>query len=182
MAYQLDPDLEYFLGITLPKPEATELAQLRQRLENRVNLSSPPHITLKRPFTYHFAKPLTEQLEKWSRQQVPFTAILKKVGSFSHKKDATVVLLPEKGQPFRRLEQSLSQTIRFLPDQENFTPHLTIANRITHDQLPQVKQQIRSLKLEVKFVIDNLTLFTHHRFQPWEINAVYRFQQPVTKH
>lgn len=175
MTYTLDPDLEYFLGISFPKKETILLTEIRQLLENSQNLSSPPHITVKRPFIYHFEKPLLEQLAKWAKRQLPFPTTFEKVGSFQHRKYGTVFLSPERAESFRLLEQDLSQAIRFLPHETNYAPHLTLANKISHEELEAVKQKSRALKLSLKFVVENITLFEHQRFQPWEVKQVFRF-------
>ncbi|HYD35187.1 MAG TPA: 2'-5' RNA ligase family protein [Vitreimonas sp.] len=175
MAYALDPDLEYFLGCGLPPQETAVITAIRQQLENRSILSSPPHITIKRPFRYHFEKPLSEQLEKWAKRQRPFTVDFEKIGSFKHHKYGTVFLAPERAKPFRELEQDLTQSIRFLPLETNYTPHLTIANRLDLNTVDAVKQQVRALKLSLQIEINSLTLFQHHRFEPWQIKNVFKF-------
>jgi 2'-5' RNA ligase len=177
MSYNIDPELEYFLGISLTKEETTLLTKIRQQLEDRDHLSSPPHITVKPPFMYHFEKPLLEQLSKWAKRQKTFPVEFKKIGSFKHPKYDTVFLAPERARLLRKVEQDLTQSIRFLSKAENYTPHLTIANKIAHESLEDVKQKIRSLDLSFEIVIDNITLFEHQRSKPWKIKEIFYFSR-----
>jgi 2'-5' RNA ligase len=175
MSYDLDPDLEYFLGITLPEKESTFLAQLRNEIEGRNQLSSPPHITVKPPFMYHFEKPLMEQLEKWAKKQRVFSTMFKKMATFKHKNYATLFLAPQRARSFRELEQNLSESIKFLSEKDNYTPHLTIANRIHYQYLNDVKEKVRVLDLSIKTDINNVTLFEHQKLKPWKIKKVFYF-------
>src|SRR5688500_8938673 len=158
MAYNLDPNLEYFIGIGLPKKETEFFTQLRLQLEGKNHVSSPPHITLKPPFVYHFEKPLTEQLEKWAKRQTSFTATFKKIGSFTQKKNSTLFLSPERGKEFHQLEYDLSDRIRFIPKESNYIPHLTLANRIEHEKIKPLKQIVRDLDLVLQLQVNQITL------------------------
>lgn len=175
MAYNLDPNLEYFIGVGLPKQETEFFTQLRLQLEGKDRVSSPPHITLKPPFIYHFEKPLTEQLEKWAKKQQPFTATFKKIGSFKQKKYSTLFLSPERGKEFHYLEHDLSDRIRFLPKESNYVPHLTLANRIDHEKIAHIKDIVRDMELVFQMQVDSITLYHHQRTQPWEVHSVYQF-------
>lgn len=175
MAYTLDPELEYFIGVGLPKKETQFFTELRLRLEGNDHVSSPPHITLKPPFTYHFEKPLTEQLAKWAKKQQPFTATFKKIGSFKQKKYSTLFLSPERGEEFRDLENNLSDLIRFIPKEVNYVPHLTLANRLDHGKIGALKQLVRDLDLVLQLHVDQITLYRHRRFEPWAVHSVYPF-------
>ncbi len=175
MTRNYDPDLEYFIGVSLPKKERLFIAKLRKKFENRDVLSSPPHITIKPPFMYHFEKPLLEQLEKWTKQINSFTTTFYKVGSFHQKKYSTVFLAPNNNHQFIQLNHFLSDNIKYLPKNQNYVPHLTLANRIEKDSVSIIKRQIRNLDLKITIKVNSITLFQHQKYHPWKEKQSFPF-------
>lgn len=171
----VNSEIEYFIGLGLPRQESDLLAKIRRELEGRAVLSSPPHVTIKPPFVYHFARALDQQLASFAKDQQGFEVRFEKVASFAHRKYGTVYLAPEKGEDLRKLEQDLSKRIKYLPEQSQFIPHLTVANRIDLDRLEEVKKQVRSLGLKLKLKVNNLTLYEHERFGAWRVKKVYEW-------
>lgn len=158
---------QYFIGIGLPKKENAFFSQLKLEFSGVEQLSSPPHITLKPPFFHQNENYLIEKLTAFAKTQDLFEVKLTKVGSFIHRKNATVYLAPEKTFELKKLERALSAAFPWLPPEANFVPHLTLAQRIQHEQVAIVKRQLRDLKLEIALLVKGITLYKKVKTINW---------------
>lgn len=159
---------EYFLGVGFPPEENEFFTELKAMFHPEGIVTSPPHITLKPPFYWQDMPGLIARLDKWAKKQDPFEVTLAPVGSFRQRKYGTVFLVPEKGEDLKRLERSISQAIPPLKDQDNFIPHLTVGNRVPLDELQEMKQKVREMRVSLETTVKSVVLFRHYRREPWE--------------
>ena len=163
------------MGVGLPEKENEIISHLKSELEGKEELSSPPHITLKKPFFVRNESYLLQKLTKWSSEQNPFKVSFKQVATFRHSRQGTVILLPNKGEDFKRLERGLSEEIPILPVDSNYTPHLTMANRLPLEEVDLVKQKVREWKLELDLKVESVTLYKRFPPEVWREYRTFRF-------
>lgn len=115
----------------LEKATAIKLL-IRDEFGIKYALKSPPHVTLKMPFSYNEAKEsfLEEKLSVFLRTQRPFEVKIKGVGTFGKR---VIFLGIEKSSELVQLQSSLTtfckkelHLVAELSD-SNYHPHLTIA-------------------------------------------------------
>lgn len=166
----------YFIAIGLDEPERSFFTEIKRRYHPHHHLSSPPHITLKPPFKMPNKSYLLEKLQKVANHETSFTLKMDMIGSFHQPKYATVFLEPQKTKKLKQLERHLSSEIAFLPNVSNFYPHLTLAQRVEHDDLQEVKSQLRALNLKLKLKVDSLELYTQDEAtKQWELEQSFSF-------
>lgn len=148
---------KYFLAL-LPPPEIlTRVTDIKLRLREEFGLKyalkSPPHITLKMPFSYNEANErlLVERLEGFMEGREPFTVRIAGADSFGNR---VVFLGVEKSQPLLQLQHDLKVFCKrelHLVDElsdRNFHPHMTVAFR---DLKPRQFTEVRGLVTEIAF-------------------------------
>jgi 2'-5' RNA ligase len=165
----------YFLGIAIPEPENALLAEVRRRYHPEHRLTSPPHITLKPPFQMPNRRYLQEKLAKVARYTDPFSVSFELIGSWRQPKYGTVFLEARQSEKLKQLERSLSANIAFLPANPNFHPHLTLAQRVPHEQLMNTKKELRALGLALTVSVSAITLFQQNDSGWWEIDQQFPF-------
>lgn len=168
-------NLRYFLGIGVPEPENSFLTELKELYHPENRLSSPPHITLKPPFLMPNRSYMLEKLAKIARYKRPFELVLEKVGSFTQPKYGTVFLEPKSGEELKVLESMLTREIHYLPKNRNFHPHLTLAQKVQHDNLAQVKSELRDLNLKLKLLVNSVVLYQQSESGQWEVDREFPF-------
>lgn len=161
----------YFIGIGLPSPWQENLDKIKRSYHPQHRLTSPAHITLKPPFWYpdNNTQSLTAQLTKWGAHRRPFEVKLEHVGSFKKRDYAVVFLHPRKGAKLKRLDYTLDEEVSFLPENDQFVPHLTLAQRVRKEKLGEVKKEIKRLNLKLKFKVDKITLFILEKGESWRV-------------
>ncbi len=152
-------DFRYFIGISLPPKSEMVFNQVKKSFHPNHRLTSPAHITLISPFYWTNQTLLLGQLAKSAQQFDPFTVNFEKVASFKQLKYGTVYLAPDKVENFKRLALTLQETILRHQERGEFIPHLTLAQKVIHQDLDRVKRQIRNMNLSLKLKVDKLTLF-----------------------
>lgn len=167
---------EYFLGLSLPEPENTFFASLKQEFQNGKPLSSPPHVTLMPPFEFPNFQRLDGLVARFARHQKPFTSTLDLVGTFRQKRHGTVFLAPKKGEPFKTLVNGLNDFLIELEPVENFHPHLTVGHRVPLEELETKKDHLRAMNLKLKWHITSLTLYRRIPGEHWEVFKTYAFE------
>ncbi len=168
---------EYFIGISLPIQESRFVLQLKQYLSAGRHLNlTPAHITLWPPFLSNNQVLLIAGLTKWSQKQKSFKSVFEKIAVFKQTKYVTLVLEPNKSEPFKLLKISLGQTFPRLPDFSNFRPHLTLINHIDYQKLDQVKSQVRALQIKLKLKVKALTLYRRQPPGRWQEYQSFPFK------
>lgn len=168
-------NIRYFLGISIPEPENTFFMELKQQYHPDHHLTSPPHITLKPPFLMPNKNYLLEKLAKITRYTQPFALVFENIGSFKQLKYGTVFLEPKSGEELKQLESVLGKEILYLPKTRNFHPHLTLAQKVPHENLTQVKSELRALNLKLKLPVESLMLYQQAESGQWLPEREFRF-------
>lgn len=157
----------YFIGIGLPSKEDRLFSALKASYSRVETLSSPPHITLKPPFFHRNESYIIEKLTSCCAQVEEFEINVSLVGSFAHKRNSTLFLAPTKTSDLKKLERQISTAFSFLPPDPDFHPHLTIGQRVPHQEVQQLKAQLRAQALKLKLRVETVTLFRKKGNQPW---------------
>ncbi|WP_160111260.1 RNA 2',3'-cyclic phosphodiesterase [Algoriphagus boritolerans] len=127
---------KYFLAL-LPPPEILEMAQdikmlIRDQFGIKYALKSPPHITLKMPFSYNEAKEsiLEEKLARFLEAQKPFEVKIAGVGTFGNRviflgieKSTELMAMQSSVKTFCKRELNLVDEL----SDRNYHPHLTVS-------------------------------------------------------
>ncbi len=160
----------YFIGIGLPSPWQENLNKIKRSYHPQHRMTSPAHITLKPPFWYpdNNTQSLTAQLAKWSARRRLFEVKLEYVGSFEKRDYGVVFVHPRKGGKLKRLDYTLDEEVRFLPENKQFVPHLTLAQRVRKAKLGEVKREIRKLNLKLEFEVNKITLYILKKGESWK--------------
>lgn len=160
----------YFIGVGLPSPWQENLNKIKRSYHPQHRLTSPAHITLKRPFWIpnNNTQRLTAQLAKWGRKRRPFGVTLEKIGSFKKRDYAVVFLHPDKGRHLKKLDYTLDEAVDFLPENKQFIPHLTLAQRVRKKKLRKVKRQLRELDLKIEFEVSKIQVYKLDPGGSWE--------------
>ncbi len=164
----------YFIGIGLPPKAESIFNHVKRTFHPQHRLTSPAHITLVPPFYWTNHQLLVSQLTKLASQFQSFTAKFTRIASFKQLKYGTVFLAPNQVAPFKHLALTLQQAILGQAYRGEFKPHLTLAQKVPHDQLTSVKQQIREMNLSLKLKVDRLTLFSFND-QVWVKHQTFPF-------
>ncbi len=149
----------YFIGLSLPPKAEAVFNQIKQTFHPNHRLTSPSHITLVSPFNWSNPVTLQGQLQKMAHTFSPFWASFQKIGSFRQLKYGTVFLQPNRQAPFKSLARSL-QSI-FNPEDlgKNYFAHLTLAQKVPHEDLDKIKHQLRQMNLKLDLKVRKITLF-----------------------
>ncbi len=159
---------KYFLAL-VPPAEILEKAQeiklrLREEFGIKYALKSPPHITLKMPFSYNEAKEalLLERLGEHLGAQEPFRIKLAGVGTFGSR---VIFLSVGESEPLLRLQRQLrvfcKQTLHLTDElsDRNYHPHMTLAFKdLKPGHFSEVLDRVRNQAFEAEYSAGNLVL------------------------
>lgn len=160
-----EENFKYFIGIGLPDKETKLFAFIKQSFHPQGKLTSPPHVTLMRPFPFPNEVILMERLNGWARAIDSFEIDFNIVDNFHQPNYSTIFLAPEEDGKLQRMMRSLEQ--KFHWPEQNFTPHLTIAQRIPLNKIDETKEKIKMMKLELKLKIDKITIYRIENGSSW---------------
>lgn len=151
---------KYFLAL-IPPPELLEKAheikeQIRDQFGIKYALKSPPHITLKMPFSFNEAKEelLITKLGEHLKDQKSFPVKIGGVGTFGNR---VIYLSIEKSAILEQIQQKLKlfckQDLHLVDElsDRNFHPHLTVAFK---DLKPVHFTEVLTLVKELSFVAE----------------------------
>lgn len=159
---------KYFLAL-IPEEEILKKANdikeaLREKFGVKYALKSPPHITLKMPFSYNEAKEdqLVQRIGGFLKEQLPISVNVTGVGTFGNR---VVFLDIEKSLSLDELQRGLKafcKTELHLTDElsdRNFHPHLTVAFKdLKPAHFPAILQEVRSRSFRGEFIASQLVL------------------------
>lgn len=157
----------YFIGIGLPPKEDRFFSALKANYSKVEELSSPPHITIKPPFFHRNESYIVEKLTACCSQVEAFDVKISLVGSFAHQRNTTVFLAPQKTSDLKKLERQISKAFSFLPPDPDYHPHLTIGQRVPHEEVQTVKAQLRAQEISLTLAVRSVTLFRKAQQQAW---------------
>lgn len=176
---------KYFLAL-VPTPEILEKAHaikllIRDHFGIRYTLRSPPHITLKMPFSYNEAKEtlLKKKLGDFLIAQKPVTIKIGGVGTFGKR---VIYLGIEKSPELTALQSSLKNFCKKelnLVDElsdRNYHPHLTVAFKdLKVRQFDDVLDLIKAQSFHAEFNAVDLTLLKRVD-QKWILHEKLSFE------
>lgn len=175
---------KYFLAL-VPPQEILEKAHeikllIRDQFGFKYALKSPPHVTLKMPFSYNEAKEtlLKKKLEELLSNQKPVSVQIGGVGTFGKRVIYSGI---EKSSDLAQLQISIKNFCKSelnLVDElsdRNYHPHLTLAFKdLKVGQFDEVLDLVRNQNFHAEFKASNLVLLKRVD-QKWIINETIYF-------
>lgn len=158
------PGPVYAYGVViLPPPDLyRELLALRQR-HPLLRSIVPPHITIKSPFLFRQSgAAVMERLEATCERWEPFEVQLGGLGVFRHS-----ILYVRVGESadltnlHLDLVEALDGYVETLSDRYDgpqFTPHLTLAERLEPEDLAEARRVLAGVRLNRRFPVDRIHL------------------------
>lgn len=175
----------YAVALTMTGKARTELAALRDRFGTSMNYSIEPHVTVKSPFTLTVDINVVEaRLEEVARQTKPFWVVFDGVRYWEGANNVAYVAVRDR-TPVFNLHVAIAQALRALAegdttyDLANFTPHMTIGERIPDSALPAVKAELATFRPRYRLKMSSFTLFAAEpnlTQETWKSARVFRFQ------
>jgi 2'-5' RNA ligase len=159
---------KYFLAIVPPEPALSKYNEIKEEIRRqfavKYALKSPPHITLKMPFSYNESKEafLLTKLSEFLEGQKYFPFHISGIGNFGQR------VIFQKISPNDALNQ-LQAGLKIFCKRElhlidelsdrNFHPHLTLAFKdLKPTKFERVMNLCRELEFEANFQADRLCL------------------------
>jgi 2'-5' RNA ligase len=175
---------KYFLAL-VPPPDILKKAQeiktfLKDQFGIKYALKSPPHITLKMPFSYNESKVdiLEQRLTDFLKIQKPFKVKIEGVGTFGQR---VVFLGIEKSPELISLQSGLKifckkelHLVDELSDR-NYHPHLTVAFKdLKGRQFEEILDIVRKRSFRAWYTVEDLALLKRVD-QKWIIDRKITF-------
>ena len=159
---------KYFLALVPPR-EILEKAhtikeQLRDQFGIKYALKSPPHITLKMPFSYNEAKEnlLVAKLQEYLKAQETFAVKIDGVGTFGNR---VIYLAIEDSEMLRSLQRGLTkfckETLHLTEElsDRNYHPHLTVAFKdLKAGHFPEVLSKVKENSIQAEYTAGGIIL------------------------
>lgn len=154
----------YAYGVViLPPPDLyRELLAIREK-HPLLRSPAPPHITVKAPFLFrHSGAAVVEQVEMICERWRPFEIKLNGLGLF--RRSILYVSIDEAedlADLHRELVDGLDGYVETLSDRyegPGYTPHLTLADTMAPDDIPEVRRALSDVRLRRRFVVSQVHL------------------------
>jgi len=150
-----------------------------------------PHITIHPPFypVEISEADLFAQLQSLFAPTLKFTVVLKSVNYFQDRRSNVAYFEPDFSSSvdikqlatlaFEALNSKVKNVFSdYNYSPENFVPHLTIAEKITPQALPQIKQELSAFNQKLTFEVSSLWLFKHQEsIKGWSRIQEIKFNQ-----
>ncbi len=172
------PQQTYAYGVViLPPPDLyRDLLRLRER-NPLICANAPPHITVKSPFLFRMTGAMVvDELEKICERWEPFEISLGGLGVF---RDSILYAKVHESGALTDLHWDLVEglegfveTLVDRYDGEGYTPHLTLADSLTPDDLVHARRALRGVRLRRRFVVDRIHLLRGRG--KWDITRTFR--------
>lgn len=159
---------KYFLALLPPKEILDRVHQIKQKLQEEYGikyaLKSPPHITLKMPFSYNEAKEdrLVGRLREFAACKEPFPLRITGVGTFGSR---VIFLGVERSETLLQLQHDLIVFCKrelHLVDElsdRNFHPHMTVAFKdLKKPNFAKALAFVNERKFDADFLVSSFTL------------------------
>lgn len=169
---------KYFLGIELPKKLGKSVDLLRREFYPYGLKNVPPHITVAGPFFFSSKEIfLSKKLEQIINSSKSFELEVDNFGTFQE--DFAVFYLRVIANPLLiklhldvvgYLEQ---HNVYKYPAHRVYTPHITIANRLSDSELSYIKDRTHNIVMTERFSVEQLSLFRRVGGEPYEIVTRY---------
>lgn len=180
----MDRKQRYFIGYSLSGQDKEVVDLLREMIATRFNvrgaLSSPPHITLFRPFEMTDSAPVRQGITALARTLAPFTVPVTKFADFDQ---GVWFLEPAQHRGLLALKEKIAAVVKHAVGiSENNTRrgvrfHVTLAYKdLTPETHRRIGEFLRHEPLPLATLnIDSVTLFGQRTDGTWEPKVVFPF-------
>ncbi|MFD1040692.1 YjcG family protein [Virgibacillus byunsanensis] len=167
--------MKYGIAIFPSKPVQDEINSYRKRYDPHYALI-PPHLTLKEAFEADddTIYELITELKHIANEQEPFTININKVSTFAPVTN-TIYL---KVEPIQELDDLFDkmQTGKFPKNMEyNFVPHITIAQKLSHDEYSDVFGSMQMKDIKLQDTVDRFQLLYQLENGSWTVYDSFVF-------
>jgi 2'-5' RNA ligase len=175
---------KYFLAVIPPDPILSKSHEIKEEIKRHYQLKyalkSPPHITLKMPFSYNELKQeyLISRLTDFLSDQPSFSLGISGIGAFGQR---VIFQQIAPSQELLMLQKSLKTFCKrelLLVDElsdRNYHPHLTLAFKdIKPAKFDPVLSLCKAHQFEAEFLVDRLCLLKKKEGK-WEIEKALFF-------
>jgi 2'-5' RNA ligase len=159
---------KYFLAIIPPEPFISKYNEIKEEISRQFSvkyaLKSPPHITLKMPFSFNEAKEeyLLSRISSFLENQERFPIQISGIGSFGER---VIFQKISQSAPLSQLQSELKSFCKrelHLVDElsdRNFHPHLTLAFKdLKSIKFKGIMDLCNELQFNSEFLVDQLIL------------------------
>ncbi|MBS4071221.1 RNA 2',3'-cyclic phosphodiesterase [Algoriphagus aquatilis] len=169
---------KYFLALIPPDPIISKSHEIKEEIRKKFGLKyalkSPPHITLKMPFSYNEAKEdqLTDRLSEFLVNQKSFSVGISGIGTFGQR----VIFQGIRTNPeLLELQKNLKSFCKrelLLVDElsdRNYHPHLTLAFKdLKPSKFDGVLELVKDLQFDAEFKVDRMAILKKNEGK-WQI-------------
>lgn len=159
---------KYFLALVPPDPIFSRSHQIKEKILEtyglKYALKSPPHITLKMPFSYNEAKEdyLSGRLSEFLANQRSFSVGISGIGTFGQRVIFQEILANPDLIELQKSLKSFCKRELLLVDElsdRNYHPHLTLAFKdLKPSKFEGVLQLAKECQFKSEFVVDRMML------------------------
>lgn len=159
---------KYFLALIPPDPIFSKSHEIKQKIQEKFGLKyalkSPPHITLKMPFSYNEAKEveLTNRLSEFLADQKSFSLGISGVGTFGQRVIFQKVVLNLELIELQKKLKFFCKRELLLVDElsdRNYHPHLTLAFKdLKPSKFEGVLELVKESQFDAEFEVDRMVL------------------------
>ncbi|GAB3789756.1 YjcG family protein [Virgibacillus kimchii] len=136
----------------------------------------PPHLTLKESFyaDEKLIDELTVELKKIANETEPFTINVNKVSTFAPVTN-TIYFKVEPIQVLQELHDKMHEG-KFPKEKEHsFVPHITIAQKLSHDEYSDVFGQLGMKNIKFEDTVDRFQLLYQLENGSWTVHETFVF-------
>lgn len=171
--------MKYGIAFFPSKKIQDEANSYRMRYDPHYDLI-PPHITLKEAFQVDEEKigDLVAELKKIANETKPFNVNMNKVSTFAPTTN-TIYLKVEPVPEIIELNEKM-QTGKFPVNKEySFVPHITIAQKLKHDEYSDIYGSMQMKNIELEDTIDRFQLLYQLDNGMWTVYESFVFGKEV---
>lgn len=175
---------KYFLAVIPPDPILSKSHGIKEGIQEKFGLKyalkSPPHITLKMPFSYNEAKEelLIARLCKFLGTQMSFTVGISGIGTFGHRVIFQKIIANPQLEELQKSLKFFCKRDLLLVDElsdRNYHPHLTLAFKdVKPSKFEEVLNLAIAYQFEAVFIVDRIFLLKKSEGR-WQIQKELLF-------
>lgn len=166
---------KYGIGIFPSKPVQDDINSYRKRYDPHY-AQIPPHLTLKEAFEAddETIYELVTELKHIANDTDPFKLRINKVSTFAPVTN-TIYLKVEQTQQLLDLFEKMQQG-KFPKNMEyNFVPHITIAQKLSHDEYSDVFGSLQMKDIQLEDTVDRFQLLYQLENGTWTVYETFVF-------
>lgn len=168
--------MHYGIAIFPPRNIQDKANAYRKRYDPHYALI-PPHITLKNPFELKERNldDIIQHLNEVASDTTPFQVEFHKVSTF-HPTNNVVYLAIRDEEPLVRLHERCNQGVLYDEETYKYVPHLTIAQKMSNDELNDVYGSLRMNEINMSAEIDRFHLLYQMENDMWTVYQTFLFK------